>query len=106
MGESISEYMRASRSIAVKSDLQPQVFEVVDKLSKIASSARLTMPQLALAFAIRCPEVSSAIIGIRSIEQLEELSKNIGENVSSSFWSTLDSYLSNLDDLKSVSLGA
>lgn len=45
--------------------------DVVDELEKLAAQAGCSMVHLALAFVLRHPAVSSAIIGCRNLEQLE-----------------------------------
>jgi aryl-alcohol dehydrogenase-like predicted oxidoreductase len=45
--------------------------EVVEQLSKLADDAGLTLIELAIAFVINHPAVTSAIIGPRTMEQLE-----------------------------------
>jgi aryl-alcohol dehydrogenase-like predicted oxidoreductase len=47
--------------------------DVVDKLIPLADEAGLPMTHLAMAFAIAHPGVTSAIIGPRTIEQLDDL---------------------------------
>ena len=49
---------------------QPKL-EIVDELAKLAAEAGLTLVELALAFVLEHPAVSSAIIGPRTMEQLE-----------------------------------
>jgi aryl-alcohol dehydrogenase-like predicted oxidoreductase len=45
--------------------------EVVDRLQQVADDAGLTMIELAIAFVVNHPAVTSAIIGPRTMEQLE-----------------------------------
>jgi aryl-alcohol dehydrogenase-like predicted oxidoreductase len=45
--------------------------EAVEALARLAEEARLTLIELALAFVLRHPAVSAAIIGPRTMEQLE-----------------------------------
>jgi aryl-alcohol dehydrogenase-like predicted oxidoreductase len=45
--------------------------ELVDELGQLADEAGLTLIHLALAFVIRHPAVTSAIVGPRTMEQLE-----------------------------------
>jgi aryl-alcohol dehydrogenase-like predicted oxidoreductase len=52
--------------------LQEAVLQKVEKLRPIAERNGLTMSQLALAWVLRRPEVSSAIIGATRPEQIEE----------------------------------
>lgn len=48
-----------------------QKLEVVDALAQVAEEAGITLIELALAFVINHPGVTSAIIGPRTMEQLD-----------------------------------
>jgi len=48
-----------------------QKLEIVDALAQVADEAGMTLIQLAIAFVIKHPGVTSAIIGPRTMEQLE-----------------------------------
>jgi aryl-alcohol dehydrogenase-like predicted oxidoreductase len=65
---------RANR-IPLRYDLSLRVnqrkLEVVDELSTLANDAGLSLIELALAFVLEHPAISSAIIGPRTMEQLE-----------------------------------
>jgi aryl-alcohol dehydrogenase-like predicted oxidoreductase len=52
--------------------MQPQVLRAVQRLKPIAEEAGLTMPQFALAWVLREPNVASAIIGASRPEQVVE----------------------------------
>ena len=52
--------------------LQPDVLRAVQRLKPIAEEAGLTMPQFALAWVLREPNVASAIIGASRPEQVRE----------------------------------
>jgi 1-deoxyxylulose-5-phosphate synthase len=52
--------------------MQPQVLRAVQQLKPIAEEAGLTMPQFALAWVLREPNVASAIIGASRPEQVRE----------------------------------
>jgi 1-deoxyxylulose-5-phosphate synthase len=52
--------------------MQPQVLRAVQQLKPITEEAGLTMPQLALAWVLREPNVASAIIGASRPEQVRE----------------------------------
>jgi aryl-alcohol dehydrogenase-like predicted oxidoreductase len=54
------------------------LLEAVEQLKPIASDLGLTMPQLALAWVLRRPEVSSAIIGASRPEQIADNVRAIG----------------------------
>ncbi|CAM5468763.1 aldo/keto reductase [Streptomyces spiroverticillatus] len=50
-------------------------YEAVEQLSELASDLGCTLPQLAVAFTVAHPGVTSAILGPRTMEQLEGLLK-------------------------------
>lgn len=52
--------------------LDPRVFDVLDTLAEIASAKSCTVSQLALAWVMNQPGVTSPIIGPRTYEQLED----------------------------------
>jgi aryl-alcohol dehydrogenase-like predicted oxidoreductase len=52
--------------------LQPQLLRAVQELKPIAEEAGLTLPQFALAWVLREPNVASAIIGASRPEQVSE----------------------------------
>ena len=52
--------------------MQPQVLRAVQRLRPIAEEAGLTLPQFALAWVLREPNVASAIIGASRPEQVRE----------------------------------
>jgi aryl-alcohol dehydrogenase-like predicted oxidoreductase len=52
--------------------MQPQVLRAVQELKPIAEEAGLTLPQFALAWVLREPNVASAIIGASRPEQVRE----------------------------------
>ncbi len=54
------------------------LLEAVDQLKPIAADLGLTMPQMALAWVLRRPEVSSAIIGASRPEQIADNMRAIG----------------------------
>ena len=57
-------------------DARPEVqqrYDVVDALARVADKAGMAPAHLALAFAVTHPAVTSAIIGPRTLEQLEDL---------------------------------
>ena len=61
---------RPSARFDMTSSANQQKLEVVDALARVADDAGLTLIQLALAFVINHPGVTSAIIGPRTMEQL------------------------------------
>jgi L-glyceraldehyde 3-phosphate reductase len=67
------EGTRASENYSLNAGrLEPRILEAVDKLGEIARARRQTMVQLALAWVLRRKEVTSALIGVRTLEQLKD----------------------------------
>jgi aryl-alcohol dehydrogenase-like predicted oxidoreductase len=62
---------RPSARFDMTSVANQQKLEVVDALAQIADEAGITMIELAIAFVINHPGITSAIIGPRTMEQLE-----------------------------------
>lgn len=54
------------------SHIEPRVLEAVDKLSVIARNRGQSLVQLALAWVLRRKEVTSALIGVRTLAQLKD----------------------------------
>jgi aryl-alcohol dehydrogenase-like predicted oxidoreductase len=52
--------------------LKPEILRAVQRLKPIAEEAGLTLPQFALAWVLREPNVASAIIGASRPEQVRE----------------------------------
>ena len=64
---------RASENYSLNAGrLEPRILEAVDKLGAIAAARKQTMVQLALAWVLRRKEVTSALIGVRNLEQLKD----------------------------------
>ena len=53
-------------------NIKPETLDAVGKLGAIARSRGQTMPQMALAWVLRRPEMTSALIGIRTPAQLQD----------------------------------
>ena len=68
-------------SQAISRWLEKPVLEAVQKLKPIAKEADLTLGQFALAWVLREPNVSSAIVGASRPEQLDENAKASGAKV-------------------------
>ncbi len=67
------EGTRASETYSLSGrSLEPRVLKAVDTLGKIAKSRKQTMTQLALAWVLRRKEMTSALIGVRTLEQLKD----------------------------------
>ena len=54
------------------SHVEPRVLAAVDRLGEIARARGQTMVQLALAWVLRRPEMTSTVIGVRTLDQLKE----------------------------------
>ncbi|MFO1302273.1 MAG: aldo/keto reductase [Burkholderiales bacterium] len=54
------------------SHVEPRVLAAVDRLGVIARARGQSLAQLALAWALRRPEMTSALIGVRTLDQLKE----------------------------------
>ncbi|MHA6689537.1 aldo/keto reductase [Devosia sp. A449] len=64
-GENPNGSLRASH-------IEPRVLASVDRLGDIARSRGQTMVQLALSWALRRPEMTSALVGVRTLDQLKD----------------------------------
>ena len=66
---------RARQRLAARFDMSlpenQRKLEAVEQLAKVAEDAELSMIELAIAFVVNHPAVTSAIIGPRTMEQLE-----------------------------------
>ena len=60
--------------------MQPDVLRAVQQLKPIAEEAGLTLPQFALAWVLREPNVASAIIGASRPEQVRENAARFGRD--------------------------
>jgi aryl-alcohol dehydrogenase-like predicted oxidoreductase len=61
--------------------MQPPLLRAVQDLKPIAQEAGLTLPQFALAWVLREPNVASAIIGASRPEQVQENAAASGASV-------------------------
>jgi voltage-dependent potassium channel beta subunit len=74
--------------------LTPENIEKSKRLTEIARSLGLTLSQLALAWVLRLPEISCAIIGATSVQQLEENLKAVELQLSAETLTALENILS------------
>jgi L-glyceraldehyde 3-phosphate reductase len=64
---------RASENYSLSGrSLEPRVLKAVENLGKIAKARKQTLVQLALAWVLRRKETTSALIGVRTLEQLKD----------------------------------
>jgi aryl-alcohol dehydrogenase-like predicted oxidoreductase len=72
---------------------EPRVLEAVQRLQPIAEQAGLTMPQLALAWVLRQPNVASAIVGASRPEQVHANASASGITLSAETLAAVDEAL-------------
>jgi len=70
--------------------MQPQVLESVERLRAVADGAGLTLPQLALAWVLRQPNVASAIVGASRPEQVRANASASGITLSADTLAAID----------------
>jgi len=83
-GGQIPEQSRANdpeRNLWMARYLDAEVLERVDRLKPIADALGISMAQLALAWCLRDPGISSVIIGATRLEQLDENAKSVGVEI-------------------------
>ncbi|HEY8592144.1 MAG TPA: aldo/keto reductase family protein [Sphingomicrobium sp.] len=73
--------------------LEPQVLRAVQQLKPIAEEAGLTLPQFALAWVLREPNVASAIIGASRPEQVRENAAASGVTVDTQLFSRAEAII-------------
>jgi aryl-alcohol dehydrogenase-like predicted oxidoreductase len=67
-----SRFADAQNNPILKARMNEQIFDVIDGLAPMAATKGCTMSQLALAWVMHQPGVTSPIIGPRTMEQLED----------------------------------
>ncbi len=73
--EEIPEESRAARLWSEEQRRRffaPELKQRVVKLNEIAKARGQTLPQMAIAWILRCPEISSVLIGASDVDQIEE----------------------------------
>ena len=73
--------------------MQPQVLRAVQQLKPIAEEAGLTLPQFALAWVLREPNVASAIVGASRPEQVRENAASSGTIVDTQLFQQAEAIL-------------
>jgi aryl-alcohol dehydrogenase-like predicted oxidoreductase len=76
--------------------VEPSVLEAVERLRPVAEQAGLTMPQLALAWVLREPNVASAIVGASRPEQVHANASASGIVLSADTLAAVDEALGDL----------
>jgi aryl-alcohol dehydrogenase (NADP+) len=80
-------------------------YAVVEQLDRIAAEAGLTMTQLALAFAVEHPDVTAALIGPRTNEQLDDLLTAADVTLSSDVLDAIDGVVAPGTDINPADRG-
>lgn len=93
--DGIPDGSRGSRSDSIKRQLTPELITKLRRLGDIASSLDLTMNQLALAWVLRRPEVSTAITGATRPEHVIQNVAASGVKLSSSTLEEIHQLLDN-----------
>ncbi|CAM3921993.1 aldo/keto reductase family protein [Cohnella lubricantis] len=97
---SVTERLPASRSVTsegsetVRSWLKEELLTKTKRLQGLASEFGLPLSSLALAWTLRLPEVSSAIVGASRPEQIEANAKASGIRLTAEQWAYVDRILS------------
>jgi len=76
--------------------LQNPVLEAVQRLKPVAEQAGMTMPQMALAWVLRQPNVASAIVGASRPEQVHENASASGLTLDEQTLAAIDAALGNV----------
>jgi 1-deoxyxylulose-5-phosphate synthase len=63
---------RAAESESIRNELTDDVLSTVERLKRLANDFRMTISQLAIAWALAQQPVTAVIIGVRSITQLDD----------------------------------
>lgn len=70
---------RASENYSLSArSLDPKMLKAVEALGAIAKKRKQSMVQLALSWVLRRPEMTSALIGVRTLEQLKDCLGTVG----------------------------
>ncbi len=91
----IPEGSRANKSEFLKKNITDENIAKVKKLGEIAASLEITVGQLALAWILRRPEISCAIIGATKPEHVEENVKASDVSLSNDILEQIDGILDN-----------
>ena len=104
-GQPVPDNTRATMSSRVRLDLQPHILRVVARLETFCLEAGISLPELAVAYVLRFNVVLSAVVGMRSVEQLQTVARATDLDLGASFWEKIDEFLCDLGELEGASLG-
>jgi voltage-dependent potassium channel beta subunit len=93
--DGIPEDSRAAENEGLQRDLNEETLDKVRRLTAIAGDHHLTMAQLALAWILRRPEISSVITGASKISQVESNLKAAEAKLDESTLAQIEEILSN-----------
>ena len=79
LGKSDLGGTRASENYSLSArSIEPRILKAVEALGAIAKKRKQTLVQLALSWVLRRPEMTSALIGVRTLEQLKDCLGAVG----------------------------
>ena len=81
------------RNLFMDAYLAPEEIAKVDRLKPLAGELRISLPQLALAWCLREPNISSVIVGATTMKQIQENAKASGIRIPDEMASRIDEIL-------------
>jgi aryl-alcohol dehydrogenase-like predicted oxidoreductase len=91
----IPEGSRAAVDTWLQNDLTETNLNKINKLQLLAEETNLTLPQLALAWILRHPEISCAIIGASNVEHVTENAKASGVSLGAEVVQKIEEIITN-----------
>ena len=86
----IKDDSRAKISQSIKSDLTPEILEVVTNLKYKATKHGTSLPSLSISWALRYSALASAIIGIKNVKHLETVVEAANAKINTSLFNDLN----------------
>lgn len=84
----------------LKSYFDSGLYDSLDKLTDIAKKENMSLTQLSLKWVLRKKEVSAAIVGARSVKQIEENLKTVDKKLSTDTLREIEKVLEGVKDFK------
>lgn len=97
---------RASVSDSVRGDLAPEVLSTVDALSQLAEELGVKVEQLAVAWTLSRPGITSLILGVRTRDQIEDHVKALELRLGQAELARVDAVLGHVNRFDKYGLGA
>jgi aryl-alcohol dehydrogenase-like predicted oxidoreductase len=97
---------RASESQSIRSDLTPEVLDTVSRLRAVAHDLGVKIGQLAVAWTLSRPGITSLVLGIRSPEQLEDHVRALDFRITSQMLQAVDEVLGPIDRFSNLGMGS